>query len=99
MTIKKQQDGEQLLVRITGRIDTNTAPEFQQEVKPELERVGKLVLDFEQVDYISSAGLRVLLDLEQTMEEKDGSMEVCNVNSVIRDVFDITGFLDILTIV
>lgn len=99
MTIKKQQDGEQLLVRITGRIDTNTAPEFQKEVKPELERVGKLVLDFEQVDYISSAGLRVLLDLEQTMEEKDGSMEVCNVNSVIRDVFDITGFLDILTIV
>ena len=63
-----------------------------------LESISALTLDFEKVDYISSAGLRVLLTFQQELEEKDKSMILCHVNDIIRDVFDVTGFLDILTI-
>ena len=62
------------------------------------ESISALTLDFEKVDYISSAGLRVLLTFQQELEEKDKSMILCHVNDIIRDVFDVTGFLDILTI-
>ena len=95
----KKQEGDTLTVCMEGRLDTNTAPSFQSEVEPMLGGISKLVLDFEKVDYVSSAGLRVLLTFEQEMEENGKAMELCHVNDIIRDVFDVTGFLDILTIV
>ena len=95
----KKQDGDTLTVKLDGRLDTNTAPDFQTEMEPMLNDISKLVLDFEKLDYISSAGLRVLLTFEQEMEEQEKTLEVTHVNDIIHDVFDVTGFLDILTIV
>ena len=95
----KKQDGDTLTVKLDGRLDTNTAPDFQTEMEPLLNGISKLVLDFEKLDYISSAGLRVLLTFEQEMEEQEKTLEVTHVNDIIHDVFDVTGFLDILTIV
>ena len=95
----KKQDGDTLTVKLDGRLDTNTAPDFQTEMEPLLNDISKLVLDFEKLDYISSAGLRVLLTFEQEMEEQEKTLEVTHVNDIIHDVFDVTGFLDILTIV
>ena len=99
LNIVKKQDGDTLTVKLDGRLDTNTAPDFQTEMEPLLNDISKLVLDFEKLDYISSAGLRVLLTFEQEMEEQEKTMEVTHVNDIIHDVFDVTGFLDILTIV
>ena len=99
LNIEKKQEGNTLTVKLDGRLDTNTAPVFQGEVEPLLENLSKLTLDFEKVDYVSSAGLRVLLTFEQKMEENKKPMELCHVNDMIRDVFEVTGFLDILTIV
>ena len=99
LNIVKKQDGDTLTVKLDGRLDTNTAPDFQTEMEPMLNDISKLVLDFEKLDYISSAGLRVLLTFEQEMEEQEKTLEVTHVNDIIHDVFDVTGFLDILTIV
>ena len=99
LNIVKKQDGDTLTVKLDGRLDTNTAPDFQTEMEPLLNDISKLVLDFEKLDYISSAGLRVLLTFEQEMEEQEKTLEVTTVNDIIHDVFDVTGFLDILTIV
>ena len=98
LNITKTMDGNTLLVTLEGRLDTNTAPVFQREVEPMLSGISKLVLDFKKVDYISSAGLRVLLTFEQELEEQDKAMELIHVNEIIHDVFDVTGFLEILTI-
>ena len=95
---KKLEDGV-LDVALDGRLDTNTAPDFQKEIEPMLGDISKLTLDCEKVDYISSAGLRVLLTFEQILEEQDKTMELRNVNDIIHDVFDVTGFLEIMTIV
>lgn len=99
LNIVKKQDGDTLTIKLDGRLDTNTAPDFQTEMEPLLNDISKLVLDFEKLDYISSAGLRVLLTFEQEMEEQEKTLEVTHVNDIIHDVFDVTGFLDILTIV
>lgn len=99
LNIVKKQEGDVLNVKMEGRLDTNTAPEFQREVEPLLDGISELALDFEKVDYISSAGLRVLLTFEQELEEQNKKMVLCHVNDIIRDVFDVTGFLEILTIV
>ena len=99
LNIVKKQDGDTLTVKLDGRLDTNTAPDFQTEMEPLLNGISKMVLDFEKLDYISSAGLRVLLTFEQEMEEQEKTLEVTHVNDIIHDVFDVTGFLDILTIV
>ena len=98
LNITKTMDGNTLLVALEGRLDTNTAPIFQREVEPMLDGISKLVLDFKKVDYISSAGLRVLLTFEQELEEQNKAMELIHVNEIIHDVFDVTGFLEILTI-
>jgi anti-sigma B factor antagonist len=95
---KKLEDGV-LDVALDGRLDTNTAPDFQKEIEPMLGDISKLTLDCEKLDYISSAGLRVLLTFEQTLEEQGKKMELRNVNDIIHDVFDVTGFLEIMTIV
>lgn len=99
LNIVKKQEGDVLNVKMEGRLDTNTSPEFQREVEPLLDGISELALDFEKVDYISSAGLRVLLTFEQELEEQNKKMVLCHVNDIIRDVFDVTGFLEILTIV
>lgn len=97
MTIDKKLDGTTLTVAVTGRLDTNTAPELEEELMNSLSDIKALVLDFEGLEYISSAGLRILLSVHKQMAKLDG-MTVKNVNQTIQDILDITGFTDILTI-
>lgn len=99
LNIAKKQEGTALTVILEGRLDTNTAPEFQAEVEPMLGGINELTLDCKALDYISSAGLRVLLTFEQELEGQGKTMQLCHVNDIIRDVFDVTGFLEILNIV
>lgn len=97
MTITKKQNGNALEIALEGRLDTMTAPELEAELKASLDAADSLALDFSKLDYISSAGLRVLLSAHKVMSGK-GGMKVKNVNEVVREVFDVTGFADILTI-
>jgi len=96
MTINKQQNGAALTLALEGRLDTVTSPDLENELKA-LDGVDTLTLDFSKLDYISSAGLRVLLSAHKQMSAK-GGMKVTNVNEIVREVFDVTGFADILTI-
>lgn len=96
MTIEKTADGEKLLIKLAGRLDTSTAPDLEKEVSA-LQGISDLTFDFEELEYISSAGLRVLLSAQKIMN-KQGSMVIKNVNDTIDEVFEITGFSDILTI-
>lgn len=98
MTIEETRDGERLTLRITGRLDTATAPQLEGWLKEELEGILTLVLDFRGLEYISSAGLRTLLAAHKTMTGRDGSMTVQGANEEVQDVFTITGFSDILHI-
>ena len=97
MNIKKTKNGSNLTIAVNGRIDTVTAPEFEAAVKPALEGVTALTIDFKEVNYISSAGLRVLLSVQKKMMAQ-GEMKLINVNDTVNDVFEVTGFDDILTI-
>ena len=97
MTIKKELNGKDLAVAIEGRLDTITAPELEAELKASLDGVDKLTLDFSKLEYISSAGLRVLLSTQKRMNTQ-GSMTLKNVNDTIMEIFEVTGFNDILTI-
>ena len=97
MTIEKALHAAELTITLTGRLDTTTAPQLENELKESLPGVEHLVLDFAALDYLSSAGLRVLLAAQKIMN-KQGSMVVRNVNETINEVFDVTGFCDILTI-
>lgn len=97
MTIEKNLNGTELEMSLSGRMDTTTAPQFETELKDSINGVTKLVLNFENLEYISSAGLRVILSAQKIMN-KQGEMVIRNVNDVISEVFEITGFLDILTI-
>jgi anti-sigma B factor antagonist len=97
MTIEKNLNGTELNVTISGRLDTTTAPELETSLKESFEGVEKLVLDFSSLEYLSSAGLRVLLGAQKTMN-KQGEMIIKNVNDTINEIFEVTGFIDILTI-
>ena len=97
MTINKEQQGSTLTIALAGRLDTTTSPELEKELKASLDGVDSLVLDFSKLDYISSAGLRVLLAAHKQMSAK-GGMTVKNVNEIVSEVFDVTGFADILNI-
>ena len=97
MKITKEQNGSALTIALEGRLDTTTAPELEKELKGGLEGVKALTLDFSRLEYISSAGLRVLLAAHKTMS-KQGGMKVTNVNEIVSEVFEVTGFSDILTI-
>ena len=97
MTINKTQEAGKLTVALEGRLDTTTAPELEADLKASLDNVTELVVDMEKLDYISSAGLRVLLWAQKTMNKK-GSMVVKNVSEVVNEVFEVTGFADILNI-
>ena len=97
MIINKKQDGSALVVALEGRLDTTTAPELERELKNSLDGVTDLTLDLAKLDYISSAGLRVLLSAHKTMM-KQGQMKVTNASEIVKEVFDVTGFCDILNI-
>ena len=97
MTIRKQWNGKNLEIALEGRLDTMTSPELEAELKNVLDGVDELVLDFSKLDYISSAGLRVLLSAHKSMAGK-GGMTVTHVNEIVQEVFEVTGFADILNI-
>ena len=97
MTITKKLDGSSLEIAVEGRLDTMTAPELEAELKAMPEGAESLTLDFSKLDYISSAGLRVLLSAHKTMAGK-GGMKITHVNEIVQEVFEGTGFADILTI-
>ena len=98
MTIEKTLSGAELTVKLIGRLDTTTAPQLDTEIKENIAGIQKLVLDFAELAYISSVGLRVLLTAQKIMN-KQGEMMILNVNETIREIFEVTGFIDILTIV
>ena len=97
MTIEKNLSGTELNVKVSGRLDTTTAPELEAEVMGAISGVTKLVLNFEALEYLSSAGLGVLLQAQKIMN-KQGEMIIKNVNETINEIFEVTGFIDILTI-
>lgn len=97
MNITMDRNGSELTIALDGRLDTITAPELEEQLEPALEGIEKLRFDFEKLEYISSAGLRVLLTAMQIMEDQ-GEMTVCNVCPEVMDVFEVTGFIDDLTI-
>ena len=97
MTVKMERNDTELTIYLDGRLDTITAPGFEEQLEPALDGVTKLILDFEKLEYISSAGLRVLVTAIQTMEEQ-GEMILRNVCTDVMDVFEVTGFIDELTI-
>ena len=97
MTIEKNLNAAELTVKVTGRLDTTTAPELEASLNESYNGVTKLVFDFASLEYLSSAGLRVLLQAQKTMN-KQGEMIIKNVNETINEIFEVTGFIDILTI-
>ena len=97
MTIEKNLNGTELTVTLAGRLDTTTAPNLEAELKQSVSGVDMLVLDFAGLEYLSSAGLRVLLQAQKVMN-KQGKMVLRNVNETINEIFEVTGFVDILTI-
>ena len=97
MTLTKQQEGPNLTVFAEGRLDTTTAPQLDELLKTSLDGVTQLTLDFSRLAYVSSAGLRVILSTQKLMSKK-GKLVVRNVQEAVRDVFEVTGFSNILTI-
>ena len=97
MTITKTGNAQALTIALEGRLDTMTAPELEAALKTALEGVAELTFDLENLEYISSAGLRVLLSAQKTMN-RQGSMKVVHANEIVMEIFDVTGFADILTI-
>lgn len=97
MTINKKAEGTELTLAVEGRLDTVTAPELEAVLQSSLEGIKELVFDFAALEYVSSAGLRVLLSAQKMMN-KQGSMVIRNVGEMVMEVFEVTGFSDILTI-
>ena len=86
-----------MVAEVKGRLDTATAPDLEKELKESLDSVTELILDFSELEYVSSAGLRVILSMQKIMS-KQGSMVIRGVNDVVMEIFEVTGFADILTI-
>ncbi len=97
MTITKNLEGKKLTVALEGRLDTGTSPQLEAELKTAVNGIEELVLDLANLEYMSSAGLRVLLSAQKVMN-RQGSMKVIHVNETISEIFEITGFSEILTI-
>ena len=97
MNIEKKKDQDKLLIFVEGRLDTVTAPQLEEDVKSSLEGITVLTVDLSKLDYISSAGLRVMLSMQKRMNEQ-GSMTVRGVNETVAEIFEVTGFSDILNI-
>ncbi len=96
MDIEKQKNGKKLDVKLVGRLDTKTAPELMESIDNDLSDVEELTLDLSELIYISSAGLRVILSAQKIMNQ-NGTMKVTNVQDIVMEVFESTGFVDILT--
>ncbi|MCR4820560.1 MAG: STAS domain-containing protein [Elusimicrobiales bacterium] len=97
MIIEKEAKDEELILNLKGRLDTSTSPQLDEELKKSLSGVKSLILNLKELEYLSSAGLRIILSAQKTMN-RQGKMKICNVNDAIMEVFDMTGFADILTI-
>ena len=97
MTINKTKENDSLKIALEGRLDTLTAPKLDAEIQGALDGIKSLVFDFEKLAYISSAGLRILLSAQKVMN-KQGTMVTRNAGPEIREIFDVTGFSDILTL-
>ena len=97
LNIEKSVENGNVTIKLEGRLDTVSAPEMEQSLRESLDEVTSLTLDFEKLEYISSAGLRVLLSTQKIMN-KQGEMKLVHVNEVIMEIFEVTGFSDILTI-
>ncbi len=97
LNISTNKENEKLVMELEGRLDTTTAPQLEEVINTSLDGITSLVFDFEKLEYISSAGLRVMLSAQKIMNEK-GAMKVIHVNDVIREIFEITAFNEILTI-
>ncbi len=97
LTINKKTENGKAVLALEGRLDTVTAPEFDSAVRAVLPGITELCLDCKKLEYISSAGLRVLLTAQKKMNTQ-GKMKVCNVNETVMEIFEVTGFSDILTI-
>ena len=97
LAVEKTLNESGLVVALKGRLDTTTAPELEKELKEALDGISALVIDMANLEYISSAGLRVLLSAQKTMNKK-GTMKVAHVNNAIMEIFEVTGFSEILTI-
>ena len=98
LDINKTIENGKALFALTGRLDSITAPELEKEIKASFKDLNELTLDFAGLEYVSSAGLRVLIEAHMNMALKEGRMELKNVNETIMEIFDITGFTDVLTI-
>lgn len=97
MTINMKKDNEKLTVILEGRLDTTTAPQLENELKENITNVKELIFDFAGVEYISSAGLRIILSMQKIMSNQ-GKMIVRNANETVMEVFEITGFLEIISV-
>lgn len=97
MTVSKEVNGSEAILAIDGRVDTITSVQLESEIKECVDNVDKIILDFKDVDYISSAGLRVLLSTHKLLSAK-GGLHLINVQPSVADIFDVTGFCDILNI-
>lgn len=97
MTINEKRNGDTLELELEGRLDTTTAPELEEVVKTGLEGVAHLVLNMEKLEYVSSAGLRVILTAHKLMG-RQGDMKLVHVNELVMEVFEVTGFVDVLDI-
>ena len=97
LNIEKKNNGTELTVALTGRLDTTTAPELESVLKASVDGVTALVFDMEALEYISSAGLRVLLSAQKLMN-RQGEMKVIHANESVTEIFEVTGFSDILNI-
>lgn len=98
MNIEKNQNGTEVTLLLAGRLDTTTAPQLEMKIQESLEGTERLILDFKDLEYLSSAGLRVLLSAHKAIMKQGGDMRIHHVNEVIHDVFEITGFMDVLHI-
>ncbi|ONI38015.1 anti-sigma F factor antagonist [Candidatus Epulonipiscium fishelsonii] len=97
MTFEKNLTNSTLQIKLKGRLDATTTPRLEMELNEDLKVIKKLIFDFKDLNYLSSAGLRVILTAQKIMN-KQGSMVIKNVNSTIMEIFESTGFIDILTI-
>ena len=98
LNIEKMLENGKAVIKLAGRLDTSTAPELEATIKEVLPGLTELVLDFEALEYVSSAGLRVLLSAQKAMNTTKGTMTVRNVQEAVNEIFEVTGFSDILTI-
>ncbi len=97
LKITKHADGSTLTVKVEGRVDSNTAVELDRALNGALDGITKLILDFERLEYISTAGLRALLIAQKTMNQQ-GTIVIRNVSAAVKEIFEVTGFTDMLTI-